>query len=352
MEYLKLFTQHSDYEEFINGGGVDLPNVSYCEKENEVHYNPIPTQLNNEIWYTSKDGNIVEPYSGSTTPFLDIDGNNIPIVSNTYENGKGIIKLQKDCYQIGDNAFTQCFELSNIDIPNLVTYIGKGVFSSCTSLNDITIPNSVSSIDNGAFSYSSLTGITIPDSVTFIGSNAFSYCTSLIEVIIPNSIATIDDMTFSYCFSLTNIIIPDSVTKIGVSAFNECRSLTGITIPSTVNKIENNTFNFCSGLANIVIADSVTSIGARAFYNCSSLTGITIPDSVTTIGDEAFQYCSNLSYITILSETPPNLGSKAFFSTYYDIASNLTIYVPSGSANAYKTAENWLEYVDKIQAIE
>ena len=330
MEYLKLFTQHSDYEEFINGGGVDLPNVSYCEKENEVHYNPIPTQPNNEIWYTSKDGNIVEPYSGSTTPFLDIDGNNIPIVSNTYENGKGIIKLQKDCYQIGDNAFTQCFELSNIDIPNLVTYIGKGAFSDCTSLNDITIPNSVSSIDNEAFSYcTSLTGITIPDSVTFISSKAFSYCTSLIEVIIPNSIATIDDMTFSHCFSLTNIIIPDSVTKIGVCAFNECRSLTGITIPSTVNKIENDTFSFCS-----------------------SLTGITIPDSVTTIGDEAFQYCSNLSYITILSETPPNLGSKAFFSTYYDIASNLTIYVPSGSANAYKTAENWLEYADKIQAIE
>lgn len=40
MKYLKLFPQHSDYQAFISGGGVDLPNVSYCENENEVHYNP------------------------------------------------------------------------------------------------------------------------------------------------------------------------------------------------------------------------------------------------------------------------------------------------------------------------
>ena len=40
MKYLKLFPQHSDYQAFISGGGVELPNVSYCENENEVHYNP------------------------------------------------------------------------------------------------------------------------------------------------------------------------------------------------------------------------------------------------------------------------------------------------------------------------
>ena len=39
MKYLKLFPQHSDYQAFISGG-VELPNVSYCENENEVHYNP------------------------------------------------------------------------------------------------------------------------------------------------------------------------------------------------------------------------------------------------------------------------------------------------------------------------
>ena len=42
--YLKLFENHTQYDTFIRGGGVDTPfvkpNVSYCVQENEVHYNP------------------------------------------------------------------------------------------------------------------------------------------------------------------------------------------------------------------------------------------------------------------------------------------------------------------------
>ena len=38
MKHLKLFSTHSGYTEFIDGGGVKLPNVSHCIQENEVHY--------------------------------------------------------------------------------------------------------------------------------------------------------------------------------------------------------------------------------------------------------------------------------------------------------------------------
>ena len=40
-DYLKLFETHSAYNTYINGGDVALPNVSYCEDMNEVHYNPL-----------------------------------------------------------------------------------------------------------------------------------------------------------------------------------------------------------------------------------------------------------------------------------------------------------------------
>ena len=39
MKYLKRFKTHSNYEEYINGEAV-LPNVSYCEDERGMHYNP------------------------------------------------------------------------------------------------------------------------------------------------------------------------------------------------------------------------------------------------------------------------------------------------------------------------
>lgn len=39
MEFLKLFQNHSEYEAFVYGGAIAMPNVSYCIEENHVHYN-------------------------------------------------------------------------------------------------------------------------------------------------------------------------------------------------------------------------------------------------------------------------------------------------------------------------
>ena len=38
--YLKQFSTHSEYEQYINGSGAILPNVSICTIEGDVHYNP------------------------------------------------------------------------------------------------------------------------------------------------------------------------------------------------------------------------------------------------------------------------------------------------------------------------
>lgn len=46
MEYLKLFENHSQYEDFIQSEDFIKPNVSHCIQENEVHYNPIPDPYN------------------------------------------------------------------------------------------------------------------------------------------------------------------------------------------------------------------------------------------------------------------------------------------------------------------
>ena len=38
--YLKKFENHTQYENYINGSGAILPNVSICTTEGDVHYNP------------------------------------------------------------------------------------------------------------------------------------------------------------------------------------------------------------------------------------------------------------------------------------------------------------------------
>ena len=100
---------------------------------------------NNEIWYTSSDGSIVEPSDQG----IDIFG--AEIVSNTYEGGKGIIKFNGDVTTIGKDAFRYCKSLTSVTIPNSVTTIGGYAFSGCESLKSVTIPNSVTRIGWGAF---------------------------------------------------------------------------------------------------------------------------------------------------------------------------------------------------------
>ena len=40
MRHAKLFNNHSEYEEYIVGDGIALPNVAWCIQEHEAHYDP------------------------------------------------------------------------------------------------------------------------------------------------------------------------------------------------------------------------------------------------------------------------------------------------------------------------
>ncbi len=280
---------------------------------------------NNEIGYTSTDGNIVTPYAGAKF------GANI--ISNTYENGKGVIKFDGNVTKIGYKAFHWCSSLTSVTIPDSVTEIGSYAFSDCTSLTSVTIPDSVTSIGSDAFyRCTSLTSITIPNSVTSIGSDAFYNCTSLpivngIQYADTYLVGAVDKTQSSYdikegtrfignsafdiCKSLTSVTIPDSVTSIGNSAFWGCTSLTSITIGDSVTLIGENAFSYCDSLKSVTIPDSVTSIGEYAFRSCSSLTGVIIPNSVIEIGGCAFSECTSLTSVTI-GNSVTSIGNSVF----------------------------------------
>ena len=273
---------------------------------------------NNEIWYTSSDGNVVTPNRS------DVFGANI--VSNTYKNGKGVIKFDDNITSIGDDAFYNCTSLTSVTIGDSVTSIGSRAFEGCTSLTSITIPNSVTEIGDYAFCVCSrLSSVNIPNSVTEIGVLAFYGCTSLTNVTIPDSVTEIGEFAFYGCSSLTSITIPDSVTKIEGSAFAECSSLSSITIPDSVTTIGSAAFNYCTSLTNVTIPDSVTEIGEGAFQYCNSLTSVTIPDSVTSIGEGAFYYCTSLTNVTI-PDSVTEIGEFAF----YGCSSLTSITIPDG----------------------
>ena len=130
-------------------------------------------------------------------------------------------------YLLGYIGRDATFELpKNFNGENYSIY--KYAFSHCYELTNISIPNSVTSIGDSAFSYCTMTDITIPDSVTYLGDRAFEHCGQLTSIVIGSGVTSIGKETFSWCNSLKSIIISKSVTNIGESAFFLCDNLTMI----------------------------------------------------------------------------------------------------------------------------
>ena len=298
---------------------------------------------------------------------------------------------------IGEAAFYSCTSLNSITIPDGVTSIGFDAFGHCTSLNSITIPDGVTSIGNGAFyCCTGLTSIEIPASVTTIDDQAFRDCSKLTSVTIyapkldtygytvfkdnasgrkiyvpKNSVDTYKSYASKMSFDENDIVGFDgkwgtnvyyayendtkTLNIFGTGAMKDdaspnrpwhsyCKDITKVIISDGVTRIGEAAFYDCSSLESVKIPVSVTRIGNYAFYYCSSLESIEIPASVTRIDRFAFAHCTNLLAVILNSETPPTLVSNAFSAC---TALN-AIVVPEDVVAAYKAADGWKDYEDKI----
>ena len=280
---------------------------------------------------------------------------------------------------IGYEAFINCSNLGTLSIPSTVTSIEDFAFNGNNKLTSINIPSGITSIGDNAFYGSGLTSIDIPSQVTSIGDNAFEFCSSLTTISIPNSVTSIGTTAFLGCSNLTSIHIPESVTSIGAGAFLYCSGLTSITVDdgnpvydsrnncnalietssnrllvgckNTTNfqgvvTIESGAFQKCTGLTAITIPSSVTSIASDAFSGCTGLTTLDIPSSVTSIGGGAFSGCQSLTSVTVNWLEPLAISYGMWDDAiFYNVPlENATLYVPSGTKEAYEVADDWKDF--------
>ena len=224
------------------------------------------------------------------------------------------IVIRNGVKTIESYAFNNCSRLKNINIPNSVTRIESCAFNNCGNLNNVIIGNGVNYIDNDAFyDCTNLNSINVSEDNSFYSSQkGILYNkdqTTIIKVPrkissleILNTVTSIGNYAFYNCSKLTSITIPEGVTTIGDYAFYNCSALTSVTIGKSVTSIGNYAFYNCSKLTSVTIPEGVTTIGDYTFYNCSALTSVTIGKSVTSIGNEAFSNCRNLEDITVSEE--------------------------------------------------
>lgn len=168
-----------------------------------LKFDGIKPQPNNEIWYTSSDGTIVKPYNA------DAFGANI--ISNTYENGKGIITFDNKVLTVGQKAF-YCnllygdhSTLQTVILPNSVNSLGESAFEGCESLISIALPDAIAKIPRLAFAKTAFKNFTFNNTITEIGAYAFNSCNKLTSVVLPTSVTEIGNAAFYDCLYLQNV---------------------------------------------------------------------------------------------------------------------------------------------------
>lgn len=210
---------------------------------------------------------------------------------------------------------------------------------------------SVVGLGNNAFrDCQNLTNIIIPSYITSFGSQIFSGCSSLSEVILPYNMTEIPKSMFIECTSLQNIELPVAITSIKDQAFWGCNALKSINLPNKLSELSNRSFARCNSLQSITMPDKLEIIGSEAFENCNSLTYVVLNNNLKTIKPYAFSGCTNIAMIYCLALIPPLIeNTNTCFSD--ETYKNAILYVYPECIDIYKNDTSWNKFIN-IETID
>lgn len=220
--------------------------------------------------------------------------------------------------EIGKGAFKDNKKIKSVCCGDRVEKLGDNAFSGCKNLKKTVIPESVTYIGAECFERCGLSEISLPDGITFMGDAAFQLCASLSSVKMPLNLTDIPDEAFSGCGNLTAVELSPLTAAIGYQSFG-ATGITALHIPKSVQSISTDAFSgakiaffdvdeenrsFCSidgALFNCdrtellfyprgktgeyTVPDGVQQIAEHAFYNCNE---VTLPASLRSISSGAF----------------------------------------------------------------
>lgn len=265
---------------------------------------------------------------------------------------------------IGEEAFSDCINLINIEIPEGVTNISPWAFYNCKSLKIVEIPKSVINIGEGAFDGCvGLQGIEIPEETTNIGEDVFTNCENITMYVYKDSYAQNYAVEKSIPFKaidgngealgviinvneveivkdanvqLTAVVMPSNAANKNIvwesddatiASVDENGIVAGVSIGETSVKAlssDGKVYAVCS----VIIGrknKSFDAEGGKVYYdfetgeiiNCDkSVTSVVIADSyedvkITGICSNAFKDCQSLKSVEI-SEGITNINESAF----------------------------------------
>lgn len=259
------------------------------------------------------------------------------------------VKLHDGITHIGDGIFYRAKGISEVSLPNLITYIPQMTFAY-SSVKTFNITSNIKRIQTAAFlEAAELTNLTINDGLQIIGDEAFRNTLSLNEVILPDSIISLGSSAF-HGSGLHSVKLPSELNEIAPSLFQDARNLKEINLPNSIIKIESNAFRNTQ-LTNIVLPNELVTIGDGAFYGNTELLTIDFNEALKSIGVFAFGNNTKLEIINL----PVNLvtiGDFAFESNLAVSELHINSKLLNVGYHAFKMNDFAVIYLDDLDLIE
>ncbi len=314
----------------------------------EINYASIP---DNEIWYISNSQSVIKVTQG-----IQFGAN---IVSNTYEDGIGIIRFDKAVTTIncnGGTMFEQGDDLKELVLPNGIETIVSNPFYLCENLTrfmgkfasldgrclivdgvirsfaqsgveEYVTPKEANSIGDMAFYRNvNLKKIVISEGITFIGNEVF-FCdpadnSKLEEVYLPSTLKYMGFYVFARCKNIKKFYGSDRFVSVdGYSIFVD--NYNGLGKRYLVS------FASGAGLTKYIIPNGIEGIENYSIYCAESLTELTIPGTVIDIGTAALEGSYNIERI---------YGDNVLENRSY-IVDNKLIYIVDKGTVRYETPD-------------
>lgn len=238
-------------------------------------------------------------------------------------------------------------------IPEGTDSIAANIFNSCSTMLEITFPSTLKYVDTQAFIFlkKCVNMNNLPEGVEWIGPAAFSTCWKM-SITCPSTVKFIGGTAFKQVRLATEIVVPEGIEEIKMNTFDGCWSATKLTIGEGVKLIDDMAFANCSAVTeDVILPSTVKNLGAYVFQGMSKVKVFDLPAALDSIGTGAFNGLAPEKVIC-RAVNPPKYKIPAFGTALWNIAENMTnstLYVPAGSAEAYKTAEGWDQFGNYVE---
>ena len=219
----------------------------------------------------------------------------------------------------------------DVIIPSTVSYDGKNytVNGMVEPTNIIAWSSNKVTTENGAFQSCPITSITLPSSIKVISAGAFYDCHELVEINLPEGVTQLGAACFANCTNLVELQIPKSVTDFGSNTRYGFKSFI---------------FGNCTSIKKVNIPTSVTLFSEGCFKGCGLETFI-IPENIKTLEQD----CFSMDKLKAIKITHRNLDNLTYTESIFNNVSNVSLYVPEGTAKIYKVYYPWKNFKEIVE---